>query len=319
MSASHSHQHQVAPARGEAVRLDSIRRMQAALALNLMMVGAAVVGAIITNSLALFADAGHVLSDVLAIGLGLGAALLAARPASGRGTFGHGRWEILAALFNSLALFVVGGLVVWGAFIRLSDPPDVAGMGVALFGVIGFVGNAVAVWILHRGESEDINLRAVLIHTATDMLASLAVVVAGVGIALTGWLYLDPIISLLIAALIIGSAPALVFESVGTLLERAPRGLDVEEVGHAVAGVEGVYEVHDLHVWSITTGFPAFAAHVVLERGSEPELVRGEIETVLLERFGISHTTIQTMRQQLLQVEQNVDRARPSDDSADGR
>lgn len=277
--------------------------MVQALLINLVMVVLSVVGAVITGSLALLADAGHVLSDVLAIALGIAAAKVAARPASGRGTFGMGRVEILAALINGLALVAVAVYVAIEAIGRFSDPPEIDGAGVLIFGVLGLAGNVLATWVLVRGDRTDINLEGVLRHSVADALGSLGVVVAGVGIMLTGFDELDPIIGLLISILILLSSWRLIREPVEVLLERAPEGLEVEEVGMAIARVEGVREVHDLHIWSITSGFPALAAHVTVDATCEVDETRRAIEAMLRDEFHLEHTTLQVSAERLLQLD----------------
>jgi cobalt-zinc-cadmium efflux system protein len=277
--------------------------MVQALLTNVVMVVISVVGAVITGSLALFADAGHVLSDVLAIALGIAAAKVAARPASGRGTFGMGRVEILAALINGIALVAVAVYIAIEAIGRFSDPPEIDGLGVLLFGGLGLLGNVLATWVLVRGDRTDINLEGVLRHSVADALGSLGVVVAGAGIMLTGFNELDPIIGLLISVLILLSSWRLIREPVEVLLERAPEGLEVEAVGMAIARVPGVREVHDLHIWSITSGFPALAAHVTVDATCEVDDTRRAIEQMLGDDFNIDHTTLQVSAERLLQLD----------------
>lgn len=277
--------------------------MVQALVINLAMMVVGVIGAVVTGSLALLADAGHVLSDVLSIALGIAAAKVAARPAQGRGTFGFGRVEILAALINGLALVAVAVFVAIEAIGRFSNPPEIDGAGVLIFGVIGLLGNVLATWVLIRGDRSDINLEGVMRHSLADALGSFGVVLAGLGIMLTGVEELDPVIGLLIALLILASSWRLIREPVEVLLERAPEGLDVEEVGMAIAGVSGVREVHDLHIWSITSGFPALAAHVTVDATCDIDETRRAVEAVLGERFGLEHTTLQVTAERLLQLD----------------
>lgn len=297
----HSHSH---AGHGHAGREGNTRRMVQALAINVAMIVVGVVGALLTGSLALWADAGHVLSDVLAIALGIAAAKVAARPARGRGTFGLGRVEILAALVNGLALVGVSVWIAFEAIERFGDPPEIDGTGVLIFGFAGLAGNALATWLLLRGDRTDINLEGVLRHSFADALGSLGVVIAGVGIALTGWNELDPIVGLLIAVLILISSWRLIQEPVEVLLERAPAGLDPEEVGMAIARVSGVREVHDLHIWSITSGFPALAAHVTVDATCDVDDTRRAVERVLEDDFAITHTTLQVTAERLLQIDE---------------
>lgn len=278
-------------------------RMGFALAINLGLVVAAVAGAIVFHSVALFADAGHVLSDVGAIGLALFAAALARRPARGRRTFGYHRTEILAALANGITLVAVAVFVFIEAAMRLSQPSDVRGLGVLIIGVVGLAGNAVATVALAGGDREDINLEAVLRHSAADALGSLAVIVSGAIVLITGWDRVDPITGLLLGVLILAGSWRLIREPIDVLMEAAPAGVDVEEVGTAMAAVDGVREVHDLHVWTVTSGFPALAAHVRTDPARDPDDVRQALESELADRFGIEHTTLQMMVEQLLEIE----------------
>ncbi len=277
----------------DARRADNRRRMRIALSINAVMLAAAVVGGLVTGSLALLADAGHVLSDVGAIALGLAGAALATRSGGPRNTYGLQRSEVLAALVNGLALVVIAVLVAIAAIGRLSDPPDVEGAGVLALGLFGLAGNVVATWVLARGDRVDVNLEAVLRHSFADALGSLAVVASGGLILATGWLEADPVASLVVAVLILLASVRLVMEPLGVLMETAPAGLDVEQLGRALVGVEGVHQVHELHVWTVTTGFTALSAHVVTVRGRDRDLARRELEYLLRERYGIGHTTLQ--------------------------
>jgi cobalt-zinc-cadmium efflux system protein len=277
--------------------------MGLALAVNLGLVAAGVVGALLFRSVALVAEAGHVLSDVGAIALALFASAMAARPARGRRTFGFHRTEILVALANGLVLAAVAVLVFVQAAMRLSDPAHVRGLGVLVIGAVGLAGNAAATVALAGGDREDLNLEAVLRHSAADALASLAVLVSGALVVATGWDRVDPITGLLLGILILAGSWRLISEPIDVLMEAAPAGIDVQEVGTAMAGVQGVREVHDLHVWTVTSGFPALAAHVRTDPSRDADEVRQELEDVLAERFGIEHTTLQVMAEQLLEIE----------------
>ena len=277
--------------------------MTIALILNVALLVIGVAGAILFGSVALLADAGHVLSDIGAIGLGLFAAIVAARPARGRRTFGYHRSEIIAALANGLALVVVAVLVGLESAGRLTDPPPVEGLGVLVVGVLGLAGNLAATLVLAGGDRADLNLEGVLRHSAADALGSLGVLVAGAIVLATGWLHADPIAGLLIAVLILLGSWRLVREPLDVLMEAAPKGLDVPEVGRAMSEVEGVREVHDLHVWTVTSGFPALAAHVLTAPADDSDEVRRRLEALLADRFGIEHTTLQTERERLLELE----------------
>ncbi len=278
-------------------------RMAVAFGINVAMVVAAVAGAIVFHSVALFAEAGHVLSDVGAIALGLFAAAMASRPAKGQRTFGFYRTEILAALANGVLLVAVAVFVLVEAVMRLSNPSHVHGLGVLAIGAVELVGNLIATLALAGGDRKDINLEAVLRHSAADVLGALAVLVSGAIVFATGWNRVDPITGILLSALIFAGSWRLIAEPMNVLMEAAPSGVDVQQVGTAMVSVEGVREVHDLHVWTVTSGFPALAAHVRTDPGRDPDEVRHALEHELSERFGIEHTTLQVMAEQLLEIE----------------
>jgi len=274
-------------------RVANRRRMLAAAAINAGMLALGVAGGILTGSLALLADAGHVLSDLGAIALALLAGRIAARASGPRRTFGYQRTEVLAALVNGLTLVAVAAVIVVGAVGRLSDPPDVEGVGVVALGIASLMGNAAATWVLARGERQDLNLEAVLRHSAADALGSLGVVISGVVILATDWKPIDPVIAIVIAVLILASSVRLIREPFDVLMEAAPEGLDADAVARAMGTVAGVCGVHELHVWSVTPGFDALAAHVVVEREHDRDRVRRELEFLLRDRYAIGHTTLQ--------------------------
>ena len=302
MHAHHGHSHG---------RVGNARRMAIALAINAAMFAAAVVGWLLFDSVALLADAGHVLSDIGSIALGMAAAWMASRPVSGRRTFGLRRAEILAALINGVLLVAIAVVVFVQSISRLSDAPEVDGAGIAAVGAFGLAGNAVATFVLARGDREDLNLEGVLRHSAADALGSIGALAAGVVIVAGGPREADPIAALLIGCLILLGSWRLIRDPLEVLLESAPRGVDVKQVGDAMARVAGVREVHDLHIWTVTSGFPALAAHLRTDPHADQDGVRVEVETMLRERFSISHTTLQTMPERLLSIE---DRRRAADE-----
>jgi cobalt-zinc-cadmium efflux system protein len=280
--------------------------MWMALAINVAMLVVEAVGGVLTGSLAVLADAGHLLSDVGAIGLGLFAAAIAARPAVGRMTFGYQRSEILAALVNGLLLAAIAIAIAIAAVIRLGDPPEIDGLAVAALGVLGVLGNVTAAAVLAGGDRVDVNLEGVLRHSAADALGSLGVVLAGVVVLAGGPAAVDPIVSIAIALLILASSWRLIGEPFGVLMEAAPAGVDVDAAGAAICGEEGVRSVHDLHIWTVTSGFGALAAHVVVAPDRDRDLVRRRLELLLREEFGIAHTTLQMEEEapeELLRVE----------------
>ncbi len=277
-----------------------------ALSINLGLLVAEAIGGILTGSLALLADAGHVLSDAGSIVLALIAARLATLPAAGRRTFGYQRSEVLAALVNGLLLVVVSVAVAVAAFGRFGDPPEIDGWGVLALGVLGLAGNVAATIVLARGQREDINLEGVLRHSVADALGSVGVIVAGAVVLLGGSPVVDPIVGLLIAVLILASSWRLIKEPFDVLMEAAPAGVDPDEIGAAICQEEGVRSVHDLHVWTVTAGFGAIAAHVVVAQGADRDLIRRRLELTLREGYGIEHTTLQMEEeasQELLHVE----------------
>jgi cobalt-zinc-cadmium efflux system protein len=300
---SHQHDRDHLDARRAANR----RRMLAALAINVAMLAATVVGGIVADSLALLADGGHLASDVGAIGIALVAARLASVAPTDTRTYGLQRSEVLGALVNGVLLVVVSALIVFEAIARFSDPPDVGGAGVLVLGIVGLAGNAAATAVLLSGEREDLNLEGVLRHSLGDALSSLGVVVAGAIVLATGWNSADPVASLLIAALIAVSSWRLLKEPIDVLMESAPSGMDVRTIGEALAADPDVVEVHDLHVWTVTSGFPTLSAHVVVCRECDRDVVRRRLEQLLDERFAIHHTTLQVVRgagtEELIQVE----------------
>jgi cobalt-zinc-cadmium efflux system protein len=299
MHAHHHHHHHAQAAAREGNR----RRMSVALGINVLLLVVGVAGAFVFGSVALLADAGHVLSDVGAIALGLLAAAMATRPPRGRRTFGLQRGEILAALVNGLLLVAVAVVVFVEAIGRLSDPPSIEAGGVLAVGLIGLAGNAAATFVLLAGDRGDLNLEGVLRHSAADALGSLGVVVSAIVVLATGWRYADPTAGLLIGVLVLVGSWGLVKEAFDVLMEAAPAGIDVQEVGRAMVAVPGVREVHDLHVWTVTAGFPALAAHVRTEPTEDVDEVRHRVEAVLHERFEIQHTTLQMMAERLLSIE----------------
>jgi len=280
--------------------------MWIALAINLAMLVVEAVGGILTGSLAVLADAGHLLSDAGSIGLALAAAGLASRPGGARRTFGYQRSEVLAALANGLILVAVAVAVAVAAIGRLSDPPGIDGAGVLALGLLGLAGNVAATAMLAGGRREDLNLEGVLRHSFADALGSLGVVLAGAFVLAGGSTLVDPIVGLVIAALILASSWRLIKEPFEVLMEAAPEGLDVEEMGAAICSEESVRSVHELHVWTLTPGFGALAAHVVVAAGSDRDLTRRRLEVLLHERFEIDHTTLQMEEEaskELLEVE----------------
>ena len=286
-------------------RAGSTRALRLTLALTATFTVVEVVGGIVTGSLALLADAAHMLSDNASLGIALFAAWLAGRPAGPSRTFGYRRAEILAALFNGVTLVAISIWIFIEAGERFGDPPEVeAGLMLAI-AAAGLAVNLLAARILSGHSGESLNVSAALRHVLADLLGSVGVIVAAILILLTGWEYADPAVGVLIGVLVIASSWSILRDSVQILLEGSPPGTDVEEVGRAICAVDGVREVHDLHVWTITSGFPALAAHVLVGRETDCHAKRRELEQMLRDRFGLDHTTLQVDHEggDLLQIE----------------
>ena len=270
------------------------RRLGWVLLLTSVVMVIEVAGGLLSGSLALLSDAGHMLTDLLALVLSLMAVRVAARPASPAKTYGWHRIEILTALFNGAVLVAVALVLAAQAVRRFAAPHPIAGTTMAGVAVVGLLANVAGLWLL-SGHGPNLNVRSARLHLLGDALSSVGVVAASLVILATGWLWLDPLVAFAIAVVIALGAVRLVREAVDVLLEGTPRGVALEEVRLALLAVQGVAEVHDLHVWSITTGFLALSGHVRPAGGpaQDPDPLLGRIRTTLRDRFGIAHTTIQ--------------------------
>jgi cobalt-zinc-cadmium efflux system protein len=283
---THGHHH-------EAGRGGSRRALSITLALTASFTVAEVVGGLLTGSLALLADAGHMLSDNLSLALALFAAWLAGRPETPERSFGYKRAEILAALANGVTLVAISIWIFVEAFSRLREPPEILGTPMLIIAALGLLVNAAGAIVLSRSGGESLNVQGALRHVLADALGSVGVIVAALVIVLTGWSYADPLVSVAIAALILASSWSLLRDSTNVLLEATPRSMSAEEIGRRMAGAEGVAEVHDLHIWEITSGFPALSAHVLVGQSEDCHARRRELEALLSDEYGISHTTLQ--------------------------
>ena len=281
---AHQHEHRLVTDR---------RALTTALVLVVLLMAGEIVAGLLGHSLALLADAGHMLTDAAALGFAVVASAMAARPAVGRWTFGYSRLEILAAQANGLTLGLIAVWIIWSAIHRLIDPHDVRGGLVLVVALAGALVSLVASVVLARASRMSLNVRGAFLHVATDVAAFAAAALAGGLILATGWDRFDPIASLLVAALMLWSSAQLLRESTLIFLERAPRDADPESIGRALVGEQDVVEVHDLHVWTVTSGFPAFSAHVLVEPGADCHAARRRLERMLAERFGLTHTTLQ--------------------------
>jgi cobalt-zinc-cadmium efflux system protein len=283
---AHHHHHGVSPAADR-------RWLTIALGIIVAFMAVEVVAGIVADSLALLSDAAHMLTDAAAIGVAIYAAGLAARPAGGRFTFGLGRAEILSAQANGATLLVLAGVIAVEGVRRLWSPPEVEGGLVLIIGLVGACANIGAAAALSRAERRSLNVEGARAHVLTDLYASLGAATAGAIVLLTGFDRADAIASLLVAGLMLRSGWLLLRDAGRVLLEGAPEGIDPQAVGHALAAQPGVVEVHDLHVWEVTSGFPALAAHVLVHPGDDCHAVRRQLQAMVAERFDIEHVTFQ--------------------------
>jgi cobalt-zinc-cadmium efflux system protein len=288
MGAGHSHRHDHVSAAGR-----NRRRLALVLGLAAVYMLAEAVGGWLTGSLALLADAGHMLSDVGALGLSLFAMVMARRPPTAKRTYGYHRLEILAALANGATLVAISLFVLVEAFQRFRRPQEVDAPVMMAIAVGGLLVNLAGLWILRAGREESLNVRGAWLHVLTDALGSVQAIAAGVLIWAFGWQWADPAASVLIALLVVYSAWSLLKDATGVLMESAPSHIDVDEVRSAMARVPGVIEVHDLHVWTITSGLESLSAHVVVEESRYGCDLLAEIRSLLHEQFGLHHMTVQ--------------------------
>jgi cobalt-zinc-cadmium efflux system protein len=290
------------------------RKLAIALALIAGFMVVEVVLGIVAGSLALLSDAAHMLTDAGALALALVAIRLARRPAAGALTYGLGRSEILAAAINGSTLLVLGLLFVYESIRRLIDPHPVEGALVLIVALVGVVVNLVATWVLASANRESLNVEGAFQHILTDLAAFIATAIAGAVILITGFERADGIAALLVAALMLRAAYFLLRESGRVFLEASPRGLDPDAVGRRMAGVPGITEIHDLHIWEVTSGFPALSAHVLCGRDADCHGARRALERVLHDEFGIEHTTLQVDHEggDLLEIEVSPREGSPS-------
>ena len=303
MARSHTHSH---AGHGHGITADADRRrLWLALAVILAFMGVEVAAGIVANSLALLSDAGHMLTDAAAIGLSLVALRLSRRPPGGAMTFGLKRVEILSAQINGVGLLVLAALIAVEGVRRLFDPPEVEGGIVLVVALAGIGVSLAATLILAGANRRSLNIEGSFQHILADLYAFVGTAIAGAAILLTGFERADPIASMLVAGLMLRSAYGLLRDSGRVFLEAAPRGLDPDQIGRRMVEHPGVVEVHDLHVWEVTSEFPSLAAHVVVEPDADCHMARLELAEILDREFDLHHTTLQVEHQpeRLVQID----------------
>lgn len=284
--ANHDHTHQRRSAK-------SLGRLRLALGLTFLYMIAEAVGGWLTNSLALIADAGHMLTDVAALSLTLFAIWFASRPATSKKTYGYYRLEILAAFVNGIALVLLSIWIIYEAFERWQSPPAIAGTEMTVVAVGGLLVNIIAAYLLHSDHKHDLNMRGAYLHVAGDLLGSVAAIIAGLCITMLGWLWADPAVSAVISLIIIFGAWRLIIDSVNVLLEGTPRHINLAAVESTILDTTGVGGVHDLHVWTISSGLEALSAHITHDDSVSHSELLVAVRAKLHDSFGIDHLTIQ--------------------------
>lgn len=266
------------------------------LGLTLTYLIAEVIGGLWFNSLALLADAGHMLTDVAGLALALLAIWFAEKPATPERTYGYYRFEILAALTNAVILIGISLYILYEAYERFLDPPEVESTGMLIVAGIGLVINLFGMWILYGGSKESLNMKGAYFEVLSDMLTSIGVIIAGIIMLTTGWYYADPLLSAGIGLFILPRTWKLMMDAVGVLIEGTPADVDLPKLRESLEKIEGVAEIHDLHVWSITSGMNAMSVHAVLAETAEHDEVLARVHEHCTEEFKISHVTVQTER-----------------------
>jgi len=286
---------------GTSSRGEMSARLAWVLGLTAAFMGAEVVGGLLSGSLALLADAGHMLADVAALGLSAFAMRLARLPPSQKRTYGLARFEILAALVNGAALLVIAGLIAWEAWRRFRDPVEIDGSVMLAVATVGLVVNLVGAGLLHRHAHHNLNVRGAYLHVLGDLLGSVGAILAGVVVVATGWTPIDPIASVAIALLILISAWNLVREATDVLLESAPAHVDMQAILDDLAGIAGLEEVHDVHVWTLTSGFVALSGHGIIDDAAQHTRILDDVRN-RMRAHGIEHVTFQIEMRPLYQI-----------------
>lgn len=265
-----------------------------------------VVGGLWTGSLALLADAGHMLTDVAGVGLALLAIWFAEKPATPERTYGYYRFEILAALTNAVVLIGISLYILYEAYQRFKDPPEVQSVGMLGVASVGLLVNLVGMYILRSGSTESLNMKGAYFEVLSDMLTSIGVIIAGFIMLTTGWYYADPLISAGIGLFILPRTWSLLMDAIGVLIEGAPTDVDLAKLRKSLETIEGVASVHDLHVWSLTSGMNAMSVHAVLVDGSEHDDVLSRVQDHCTREYKISHVTVQTERPEVAKHETHL-------------
>jgi cobalt-zinc-cadmium efflux system protein len=289
----HGHGHDHGHDHHDHVRELGRRRLLLVLAVTATFMVVEFVGGLLANSLALIADAGHMLSDVAALGLSAFALWFSRRPATPAKTYGYMRIEILAALVNGATLIMISGIILWQAYARFREPQQVEGPLMLAVAIGGLLVNIFAAYLLHSSSGHNLNLRGAYLHVLGDLLGSVGAIGAALLILLTGWMPADPLISAAVALLILFGAWRLVRESVDVLLEAVPRHIDMSAVHQAIRSIPGVEEVHDLHVWTLTSGYLAMSGHAVIADPARHQETIAAVHDRMHREFGISHVTVQ--------------------------
>jgi cobalt-zinc-cadmium efflux system protein len=294
MTTGHGHGHDHGHGHGQAVSTSADRKLlSGALALIVGFMVAEVVVGLAAGSLALITDAAHMLTDAIAIALALIAIRLAARPPAGGYTYGFKRVEILSAQANGITLLLLAAYFVYEAVARMIDPPEVKGALVLMIGVVGIVVNLLATWLISKANRSSLNVEGAFQHILNDLFAFIATAIAGLVVLLTGFARADAIAALVVAVLMLKAGVSLVRDSGRIFLEAAPARIDPQSLGKQLCGIDGVVEVHDLHVWEITSGEPAASAHILVAEGLDCHQIRLEIESLLADRYQLTHSTLQ--------------------------
>lgn len=304
----HTHDHGHDHSHHDHVRSGNKKGLGIALTITLGIMILEFAGGLITNSLALLSDSGHMLSDASALLLSLAAMWFATRPPSPKKTYGFYRFEILAALLNGVALFVITGIIVWEAIQRFSEPPAVAGGSMMLIAFIGLFANLMSAWFLMRtGDvKNNVNLRSAYLHVLGDALGSIGAIAAGIVMIAFEWYIADPIISVFVSLLILRSAWRIIQSTVHILMEGAPAGVDTEEVSKALLSLEGVVGIHDLHIWTITSSMDSLSCHLVIEDDKDGYRVLQQAINLLGKQFHMDHATIQIENSTIIHKEIGV-------------